>query len=172
MLYLSGCSITPPISGFRPIYPKLTYSSTKPMLNWTLVDSLQPTLKWQSFPGEHQKFLGAELVTFVDPSIGEINDIKYDLKIWTVRELEPAVIEYEIEGIKSPSHTLERPLKPNTEYYWSVRTRFKVNGQPRLSEWSLSQIPCLPSYGFGCARGASRKYGFIPPANYYRFKTP
>jgi len=148
-----------PISGFRPTYPEVTYSVTgvqlPDMLNWPMVDSLQPTLRWEPFPGEHQNYEGARVIPFVAVDPGSISDVKYDLRIWTVRGRAPGELAYEIDGLTEPFHKLERALKPDTEYYWSVRAQFLLNDQLRVSEWSLSQIPCTPIMGPSARAGWS-----------------
>lgn len=174
-LVFAGCAVQTTVSGFRPVYPESTHSFGNPapdILDWTKVDSLQPTLRWQPFPGEHQRFPGGQVTPFVELDPASVRDVSYDLRIWTVRKRTPGDLAYEVDGLKEPSHKLERPLKPDTEYYWSVRAQFNLDGQRRVSEWSLSQIPCPPFYGLECARGVARKSGRIPPLNHYRFKTP
>ena len=170
-IFLMGCSFQPPISGFRPIYPELVYSLTD-LIIWTEVDSLTPTLRWQPYLGEHQTIQGTEITPFVSSELGQISDKHYDLTIWEAQEQMPTKIVYEVEGLVQPYHTVEKALKPDAHYLWSIRARFKSHGQTRLSEWSLSQLPCPPPYGFKCARDYARRLGFIPPLNYYRFKTP
>ena len=175
ILVATGCAVQTSVSGFRPVYPGATYSFGNPppdILDWTKVDSLRPTLRWQPFPGEHQKFPGAPIIAFVAVDPAAVSDVRYDLRIWTVHVRAPGEVAYEIDGLSEPYHAITRDLKPDTEYYWSVRARFNLNGQPRVSEWSLSQVPCPPSYGTECARGVSRQIGRIPPLNHYRFKTP
>lgn len=177
----AGCAFEPSISGFRPIYPPLSASvfnspsNIYDALNWPKVDSLEPTLRWQPFPGEHQLPLplgDGKVNPFVAADPASVHDVRYDLRIWTVLDKAPGELAYEIEGLTEPFHKLERPLKPSTKYYWSVRARFSLDGQPRVSEWSLTQFPCPPGYGFECARGVARKIGHIPTLNHYRFKTP
>jgi len=170
----AGCAVQSPVSGFRPLYPEVTHSFGKApdMLDWPKVDSLQPTLRWQGFPGEHQQFLGGRVSPFVAVDPASVRDVTYDLRIWTVRGRMPGDLVYEIDGLKEPSHRLGRALKPDAEYYWSVRARFNLDGQSRTSEWSLAQIPCPPEYRIECARGVSRQTGNIPELNHYRFKTP
>jgi hypothetical protein len=173
-LVSAGCAVQATVSGFRPVYPEVTasFQNAPDVLDWTRVDSLQPTLRWQAFPGEHQQFAGGQVTRFVTVDPASVRDVSYDLRIWTVRGRAPGDLVYEIDGLAEPSHKPERPLKPDTEYYWSVRARFTLDGQPRASEWSLSQLPCPPAYGVECARGVARQTGRIPPLNHYRFKTP
>lgn len=168
---LTGCSFKPNISGFRPIYPALVYSLTD-LIVWTEVNSLTPRLHWQPYPGEHQTIQGTEITPFITLDLGEISDKQYDLKLWEVNDQLLPILVYEVESLSQPQHTVGKALKPGTKYLWSVRARYKTNGETRLSEWSLSQLPCPPPYGFKCAREFSRQIGYIPPLNYYRFKTP
>jgi len=180
-LVTAGCAYQPSISGFRPEYPPLTATFFSPpsnifdVLNWPKVDSLQPTLRWQPLPGEHWlpwPLGNGQAKPFVETDTGSISDVRYDLRIWTVVEGSPGELAYDVEGLPEPAHKIERPLQPDTKYYWSVRARFNLEGQPKVSEWSLTQMPCPPAYGFECARGYARHFGRIPPLNYYRFKTP
>jgi hypothetical protein len=172
VLISAGCAVPTAVSGFRPVYPEVTHSfgpSAPDILDWTKVDSLQPTLRWQAFPGEHQDGW-LRTTPFIDVNPGSVRDVRYDLRIWTVLGRSPGDLVYEIDGLTEPSHKLDRSLKPDTEYYWTVRARFTLDGQPRASEWSLSQIPCAGARG--CGRDEARQTGRIPPLNHYRFKTP
>ena len=178
--FTAGCAIQPSISGFRPVYPPLTATffaspfNPEDVLNWPTVDSLQPSLRWQPFPGEHQIPFGGKTTPFVEVDTASVRDVWYDLRIWSVVDKAPAELVYEIEGLTEPFHKLERSLKPSTEYYWSVRARFNLDGQPRISEWSLTQFPCPGGYWLDerCTRDVARRIGYIPPLHYYRFKTP
>lgn len=180
----AGCTTQPSISGFRPVYPPLTAtiiplynpfnpSSMEDILDWPTVDSLQPTLRWKPFPGEHQIPFGQDK-PFVEVDPASVRDVRYDLRIWTVLDKAPGELAYEIEGLTEPFHKLERPLKPKAEYYWSVRARFSLDEQPKVTEWSLTQFPCPGGYWFDnrCTRDVARRIGYIPPLHYYRFKTP
>lgn len=181
---LQGCAMKAPVSGFAPLYPELTTSFSMgrsyptEFLDWTKVDSLQPTLSWEPFPGTHRAWMGAEPEPFIRVDMHSVRAVTYDLKIWTVERRGalriPAELVYEREELAQPSHRLERPLQPDSEYFWSVRARFNLEGNPRATEWSLSSIPCipLPPPRNECGRDIARRTGTIPPPNYYRFKTP
>jgi hypothetical protein len=187
-LVTTGCTFDPPISGFRPVYPPLTASVSMSLskaqrgdvLNWPMVDSLQPTLRWQPFPGEHDYPVATfrigpvgEVKPFVPVDTAIVRDITYDLRIWDVLDEKPVGLAYEVERLPDPSHKLTRPLKPDTEYYWSVRARFVLNGQQRVSDWSLSQLPCEGLFKTDvCGREKALATGQIPLVSYYRFKTP
>lgn len=80
-------------------------------------DSVTPTLKWKEFPWKD------------NPQISEIN---YDLKVL----LPKGTPIYSREGLATCEHTLESPLEPGTTYLWTVRTRFRWNGERRQTQWS------------------------------------
>ena len=171
-LLLGGCATKAPVSGFAPVYPKQTFSlmhlrsNMADVLDWAKVDSLQPTFRWEPFPGTDQRGWGTPTKPFVVVEDAKsVSDVTYELKIWIVSNGAPGEVVYEREGLTEPSHRIESPLKPETEYYWSVRARFKLEGKPRVTEWSLTTA-------HGVERGAVRQSGVIPPVSYYRFETP
>jgi len=113
LLALAACSLpsTATIHGVTPISPELGFSG------WTdrrtTVETIQPTFRWEP----------------VDE-----RDARYDLIIYESHGRYAAVGRevYYREGLAEPEHTLEVPLQPNREYYWSVRVR---RGE-EVSEWS------------------------------------
>ena len=129
------------------------------------IDSLQPSMQWETFPthADQQQDKGNVLA--------RIDQVCYDLKIWQVDDGAPSELVYEREGLPSPSHRLEKPLAQDTRYCWSVRARFKLNGEWRLSEWGFSRLPWPPEY-YREYDTSARRTDNIPPANYYRFQTP
>lgn len=176
LLVLAGCAVEAPVSGFRPVNPELTYSmnvtrAAGDILDWTKVDSLQPTFRWEPFPGTHQAYDGARIVPFVVVEKESVRDVTYDFKIWTVARGAPRELAYEREGLTEPSHHLERPLQPDTKYYWSVRARFRLDGKPRTTEWSRSSIPLPSASALELVHGVAGQTGVISPLNHYRFKT-
>lgn len=146
---LPGCAYPPKISGFRPVYPEMVVTP-KSLMTWIEVDSLTPTLRWQPYPGEHQDALDSEAVPFILEDLAEISDKQYDLFIAEIQEDMSLTPTYEAERLSQPYHTVEKALKPDAKFIWSIRARYKINGQARLSEWSKSNMPFL----------------------FYRFKTP
>ncbi len=173
LLLLTGCHLSPPVRGLRPIYPKVSYravgggmfSSQKPETQFVELNSCQPTLKWESFPTAKDKKADAGHV------LENIEQVGYDLKIWRVENGAPAELVYEREGLPQPEHKLEKALAPWTYYCWSMRARFKLHGERRLGEWSFSQWPWPPDY-YREYGATPRRTDHIPPANYYRFRTP
>ena len=123
------------------------------------VDSLQPTLSWEVFP--------RPIDLTVEKKIG-FNKVTYDLRVWRAegesyrdRFLQhPAEIVYERRGFREPSHTIEHPLKPSSMYFWSIRARFDLNGQPRVTQWGLTKL------------GRTAILRYVAHPFYYRLKTP
>lgn len=142
------------VVGLWPEQPALSY---KPQGFWTagnfyiwpVLDS-QPTLRWETFPrpGDTNGFTA----------------VSYDLQIWRKEEGFPVELVYTRDALLDPSHQVERPLKRNEEYFWSVRARFQHHGQPRVTEWSRIVSPLPPDVP---ASGADCIY---PDARYYRFR--
>ncbi len=98
-----GCA-TPHV--IIPIYPKVGNPNFP-----TGVDSLQPTLKWQPV---------------------DSGNVTYDLVIYEVIKTSSALQGtkkalgrevYYRKGLTGTEHRLEEPLKPDSEYFWSVRVR-------------------------------------------------
>src|SRR4030067_13268 len=106
----AGGACEPSISGFRPVYPPLTatfFSSPfniEDHLNWPTVDSLQPTLRWQPLPGEHQIPSSGKTTPFVEVDTSSVRDVRYDLRIWTGLDKAPRELAYEIEGLTESFH--------------------------------------------------------------------
>jgi hypothetical protein len=192
LIFLSGCSVPVSkqvftISGFKPTYPQQT-ANVRAGLNvkvysvFTEVDSTQPELAWVAFPGVHEKTqalgLSVGSTPFVEADLSKVSNVTYEIKICEVAaDKDPWGIDfgdislaYEKTSIAENKHKVERPLKPGTRYVWSIRSRFHLEGQPRLSEWTA--INSLGGYNLNVGRRAVRKFGRIHPALALRFKTP
>lgn len=79
------------------------------------VDSLQPTMSWESFSGAN---------------------LTYDLNIWRAGRLGPEALVYSRTNLDQASHKLETALEPSSRYYWSVRAHFSEHGKERITDWS------------------------------------
>lgn len=148
------------------------------------VAGLLPAFQWEALPPQNQREQGA------DAANPAVTDIRYDLRIWTSvgggpgdlvyerlnlnlearTEPPPARVEAE-EGVPvaAPAafveHRLEEPLAANTEYLWSVRARYRLNGEPRVTHWSVLAFS-RPGVPDPC------RYEGIPPDRFHRFRTP
>jgi hypothetical protein len=105
--------------GITPVQPEVGHYSP------TVVESLYPTFRWQP--------------------LGE-PETQYDLAIFEVPASgQPGKSIYYREGLKETQHKTEESLKPNTNYYWSVRSR---RGDS-VSDWSTYDHKLLVPIPFG-----------------------
>ena len=166
---LTACK-TPPaptvtVFGLWPEEPPLRY---KPFDVWTggncyvwpRLDSAQPMLRWQPFPRP------ADLVSDTNGVFAQFKSVSYDLRIWQGRDEHQITkdLAYARDTLPNPFHQVEIPLPRRSWYFWSVRARFELNSQTRVTEWSCIQSPEL-------VRGANPQRGDInyPDFRYFRF---
>lgn len=128
------------------------------------VGSLQPVLRWEAFPRSKDHEADKEGI------IGQVTEVRYDLKVWEtpdpfVGELKPI---YAQTGLTTPSHQIDVQLKPSTQYMWTIRARFLLNGQLRITDWGQEVIRQRTHGGKGFfSRDVSHDF-----FGYYRFFTP
>lgn len=132
--------------GLRAEYPKqnsfIAYSA-----DWPLVDSLQPTLKWESFPRNKD-------LTSKNKIFGQVSDVTYQLR------MSAGDWYYSRDDLREPYHRIEVLLSPSTKYLWTVRACFKLNGEPRCTTWG-----CLSYVGYSkCRQPHFCSYQFETPA--------
>jgi hypothetical protein len=147
------------------------------------VKSLLPVLSWEAAPpaGDYQA---------LPPGA---RDLRYDLRIWRLSNGLPAELVVDRMGLESPVYQVETALLPATEYGWSVRLRYSIDGHPRALRWSAAEAPRYAPWGvragqvhYGVERAGNvqqracrdedmtpcRCLDFIPAANLWRFRTP
>jgi len=178
----SGCAKPHPAEGLRPLPLLMVKDSLTRQMK-----SLQPRLEWEAFP--RPKDVEAD----EDGRRGSLHAVTYDLRIWRAGGANagvcdapcaapseasypigvcsalcvfPAELVYERRELTEPVHTVESPLAPATLYLWTVRARFDLRGQPRVTQWGVllasDRNPKLPP----------RRDPTIPSLGYYRFATP
>jgi hypothetical protein len=141
-----------------PEDPPLDYSFWKMSLQYPLVNSVRPTLKWSSFPDKHQEN------EFFDSTGYSIKNVRYDLKIWQfLRD-----ISYQVTDLSENYHTLEEDLEAHSNYYWSVRACFEIKEKKVCTRWSSSTVPYRDSNPF--VDYCERQHILLD--NFYRFRTP
>jgi hypothetical protein len=141
-----------------PIYPQWERILFKDQAKYVLVDSHQPTFKWESFPREIDIVGGSN----------RISNVAYDLKVWKVEDDFPVDLVYRRQGLSDSSHKIEEPLMRSSKYFWTVRARFELDNQPRVTKWAYSQRPFPPR---GLSSDDPCNLNYIPTPNYYRFMT-
>ncbi len=152
----SGCGGPLPAVGLRPL-PLLMHGDGSFIRD---VDSLQPTFRWEAFPRPE------DLKVDKAGWLALARNPTYELRIWRATDYSPVEwwgnavpteLVYARSGLTEPVHTVETPLAPDTLYLWTIRARFELNGEPRVTEWG----------GHPILRSA-----VVPPPGYYMFKTP
>lgn len=149
------------------------------------VASVTPTLAWEARPARAWPYDRVPWERAVD--------LRYDLRIWSAEDHIPGDLVYERVGLPATSHTIEVPLAPHASYFWSVRLRYTLDGEPRATRWSAASRPafrfvlpmgdalfhapvpagaspastCAPASFSPCAC-----LDFIPAANYLWLRTP
>jgi hypothetical protein len=143
-----GSHLFVPVYGLAPIEPWVL----TPWLTLVRVASLQPTLSWQAFPREVD-------VAAAPQDMARVRNVRYELVIAREHQLAPAEIVYRREALPRPEHTLETPLAPGTNYFWTVRARFELDGRERVTPWGSTHL-------------APRETWTVPSRYTYRFSTP
>lgn len=178
---INACMLTP----YYPEEPGMRFGEIG--LTVPLIDSLQPLFRWEAFPRPADKMADAPA------GLSSATDVGYDLQIWRTAGGYPDRLVYERTGLPVPTrtftkkidersasgelttntlvmhaaeHRLESTLEPSTDYFWSVRARFKVNGRTRVTRWSSSRIPNQPSVPDPC------EADHVTLMHSYRFRTP
>jgi len=128
MLFIAGCGQPLVNPGLRAIYPQqrmILFIDPAPGA-FVPVDSLRPTLKWESFP--RSRDLKGNRADFYR----RIEGVSYELVLAEVGF--PDWI-YRRSGLKEASHKIEAPLKSRAKYLWTVRACFRIGEEPRCTEW-------------------------------------
>lgn len=144
------------------------------------VDSRTPRLAWSAGPPADKGNAVPEGAT----------DFRYDLRIWQVADGRTGELVIERFGLAAPTYDVESPLAANTTYGWSVRARYRVDGQPRATRWSAVALPGVYLSGRGrlpfmdaleaseaavCSEEYLQACGcmdFLPAAALWKFRTP
>lgn len=160
LLAAAGCSYHAEVCGLRPYFPDVTVGTYTDSLAFAEAGSLQPLLRWEAFPRP------SDLRNDGQGVFAGARDVTYELRIWKVGDNVAMKMVYERKGIPVPRHRVEDRLAPDSQYFWSVRARFRAGEETRVIPWSFSKVPPVPGLK------ACIVPGNIPPRNYYRFRTP
>lgn len=165
-ILICGCSSVAPTLGLRPEYPenrnRTGSLSHSPEILFVEVDSLQPTFRWETFPRPH------DFKADKQGMLSRIKNVTYDLKIWRSENNSLSQVIYNRLGLPTPSHKIEIPLEPCAKYFWTIRARFELDSQVRVTEWGNSQS----GEWQGEVYFITPRWPGIPNPLLYRFKTP
>jgi hypothetical protein len=154
----SACSTVAPsrVIGLRPESPP---PGDVDGTSFVLVETTRPTFRWESFPTRAD----AER----DPAwASRLKNVAYDLAVYRARRGAPAEVVYSRQALPEPSHVIVEPLPAGARYFWTVRARFVIDGQVRVTEWSVIQPRrVMPN-------GPVSRLPVVPSEFYFRFETP
>jgi hypothetical protein len=143
--------------GLAPIYPPTRGTLTGDrfigaVFEWYTVDSLRPQFKWEAFPRPSD-------IAVAPDEMARVSNVKYDLIIAKEENMVPGEVVYRAYGLTSPENTMNISLPSGSRYFWTVRSRFDLDGRTRVTEWSSTH--------FGVHENVSA------PSRYsFRFRTP
>lgn len=143
--------------GLAPIYPPTRGTLTGDryigaIFEWYAVESLRPHFKWEAFPRQGD-------IAAAPEEMARVGKVEYDLVIASEENMAPGEIVYRQYGLASPEHTIRISLQPGRRYFWTVRSRFVLDGRIRVTEWS-STLPIASE-------------NITAPSRYsFRFRTP
>jgi len=126
----TGCG-KPALVGLIPEYPVVRKQWYSLVTEFVEVDSLTPTFRWQP--------LDITLVAPLHPMERvQVDHVSYEIRIWQTVIKNTGKLVYVQDRLAATEHRITRPLSPGTRYYWSVRAHFEVNGERRMTEWTLA----------------------------------
>lgn len=169
LLFATSCSMKGPVFGLKPEYPENRIDTDE--IVFVKVDSLQPTLRWESFPRPQDSIEDEEGMLYL------MRNVTYDLKIWSAEGGCPHAIIYSKQGLREPYYKLEESLEPCSKYFWTIRARFEIDSKVRVTEWGISkregshQIYNLMDIGIKSPLALGRRSPIVPNPALYRFKT-
>ena len=147
---IAGCGSIP-MAGLHPENPPAEKGTFALWTNYVEVDSLQPELRWQTFPRPE------DIKADKTGELNLIQEISYELRVWKTITGSSGELVYARRGLTLPHHQLQEPLEPSTKYLWSVRAQFVLDGYTRVTEWGLA--------------GFLLQGEVVPNPSCYRFKT-
>jgi len=131
----------------KPIYPELGTTVNK---YYQVIDTLQPELKWKDIKSEGQTY---------DVCVWETQSQEKDKSMWGMmyvgRDWGRQI--YYVQDISENHVKIDKQLKPNTCYHWSVRTHKGSD----VSEWSSFSQGMVSVLVIGYH--SKVPYGFITP---------
>ena len=147
----AGCLSLPKSynTGELPVEPPLGSTVTE---FYRVTDTLQPVLRWKDVKSAAQTYDVAVWESQSLPADKSIVGIPFEHRKWGKQV-------YYAQAINRNFFKIDKPLKPDTCYHWSVRTR---TGS-KVSEWATFTQTALSPIGLAYAHNLP--YGFITPRN-------
>lgn len=100
----------------------------------TPIDDLRPTFRWEPFPRP------IDLTQWQ----GHIDNVSYEIAVYqaeknrfgSTEHYSAGPLAYQRSGLTTPEHRPEESFVPCGRYAWTVRARFVLDGQTRVTEWT------------------------------------
>jgi len=131
-----------------PEYPPAEYTRTPFQVDDLAAPHIEPgavattpvTFRWERFPRSWDE-------RRADGTMQNVDNVRYELKIfesvtagsWS----RPGPLIYQAVDLSQPEHRVSAKLQPCTEYLWTVRARFELDGRTRVTEWTGTYLPAL-----------------------------
>lgn len=126
---ITGCG-KPGMVGVYPEYPPVVRKVFSLFPDFVKVDTLMPTFRWQPLTI-------APIDQSTQQETGRIENITYEIRIWRTVSTDTDKLVYARDQLTATEHRLEKPLEPGTQYLWSVRAHFEIDGRNRMTEWTM-----------------------------------
>lgn len=145
----AGCVSLPKTynTGELPVYPELGSSVTDFYL---VIDTLQPVLRWKDIKSQGQTYDVAVWESESQAPDKSIMGTPFAPREWGKQ------VDF-VQGISENHFKIDKPLKPDTCYHWSVRIRTGKD----VAEWATFSQAAVSLVGIGYAYRLP--YGFITP---------
>jgi hypothetical protein len=152
-----------PPHGWKSVFAITPSTPPEDFLDYPLVNSTQPVLRWEAFPRPRDAAPENEQI------LRSITDVSYDVKIWEAPRNYPERLVEDATGLRAPAFRPRVPLASRTKYFWTMRARYRLGGELQVTRWAYSLVP---STAPEMPAGGSCDLDAIPPSNYFRFQTP
>lgn len=199
----------PPFCGLAPLEPGVIMIPHHPLLAVVpRVDSVTPTLRWEPFPRKvdvasdtkgvlaRVTRIRYDLRIWKSDLDGDPGDLIYARQGLALDPLgaadwpaDPPTSSDDRQSSGRSSHPerfvahrLEASLEPATTYLWTVRARFLLDGEERITRWSFHQYSYvgeasagtqfLASFAMSPPPRSGCSFEVIPTHHHHRFRTP
>lgn len=141
--------------------------------DYTVINTRQPEFRWEPFP--HKSVRTKQNLALID----RISDVVYDMKVFQVLDHKPFKLVYQVTDLAEPFHKMDVDLKKHKPYYWTVRARYKMDGQAAATRWARHAVGYHPHHDKHSPTQADDKHSptqavcyesQIPDPHYFRFK--
>jgi hypothetical protein len=151
-----GSRAEPYVAGLQPRSPGIALDDAT---SFVVTNDARPVFEWEALSALHDRDRD-------NGWIARTKNVTYDLVVYRARRDAPAEVVCSHTGLPGPSHQMSEPLLARTRYFWTVRARFELDGQVRVTDWSVLDPQNVYPYG------PVSRLPLVPNEFYFRFETP